>query len=568
MATIASLFIKLGVQDDASAGFKKVEKSVDSAAGHVKTFSNNVGEAKESIVGHLGKIVAAAGITGAAFEGAEFVKGGIEAAEGLAKAHESLTTAIEKTGGSVKKLDPILEQAAKGAADYGISQEQATKSLAQATLMTGSAEAGQRAYKEAVLLSKGAHISFDAALRATAKGQDGVTSGLTRYGVIIKKGASGVAQLAAIQKVWGGQAAANTLDSDRLNAKFQNMQASLGSFLLPYFLRFAELMGDAIDGLQSLAKWVGKNSDIIAPLAAAIGSVVLAFTLWKAATAAWTMATELATGAQEALNLAMSANPIGIVILALVALGAALAVLWLKSEKFRDIVTGALDDVKGAAKTVADFFMVDVPGAFDHVLAWLRGHWPEIATIISGPFAPIVALATNAFGVRSALEGAMDAVEARFRAVFGILGSIVNGAVKGVDAGVHALEAVFNPVLSVLHDIEKAAGDAADAVSRVEGSAGKVGGIVGKAGGFLGGLIPGHAMGGTNLRGGMALVGEYGPELVNLPGGSDIYTHGQTSRMLSKGLGRGGDVYVENMTVNSGEDARLLAYEMAVRLGG
>ena len=51
-------------------------------------------------------------------------------------------------------------------------------------------------------------------------------------------------------------------------------------------------------------------------------------------------------------------------------------------------------------------------------------------------------------------------------------------------------------------------------------------------GGFHTNLTPaqmaaaGFAHGGTVGRGGMALVGERGPELVNLPGGSTVYPNG------------------------------------------
>jgi len=62
-------------------------------------------------------------------------------------------------------------------------------------------------------------------------------------------------------------------------------------------------------------------------------------------------------------------------------------------------------------------------------------------------------------------------------------------------------------------------------------------------GNLLGGIIPGFA-GGTNFApGGLALVGERGPELVNLPRGSQVHTAGATAQMLQQGSGI-------NLTVN------------------
>lgn len=44
--------------------------------------------------------------------------------------------------------------------------------------------------------------------------------------------------------------------------------------------------------------------------------------------------------------------------------------------------------------------------------------------------------------------------------------------------------------------------------------------------------IPGFASGVHNFGGGLAVVGEQGPELVNLPAGSDVYSNGQSQSML------------------------------------
>lgn len=60
----------------------------------------------------------------------------------------------------------------------------------------------------------------------------------------------------------------------------------------------------------------------------------------------------VATAAQWALNVAMSANPIALIIIALVALGLAFVWLWNHSETFRTIVIGTWEGIKWAALTV------------------------------------------------------------------------------------------------------------------------------------------------------------------------------------------------------------------------
>ena len=44
--------------------------------------------------------------------------------------------------------------------------------------------------------------------------------------------------------------------------------------------------------------------------------------------------------------------------------------------------------------------------------------------------------------------------------------------------------------------------------------------------------VPGGATGFRNFKGGLALVGEEGPELVRLPAGADVFTHSDTKRMI------------------------------------
>lgn len=68
-----------------------------------------------------------------------------------------------------------------------------------------------------------------------------------------------------------------------------------------------------------------------------------------------TVASKAMAAAQWALNAAMSANPIGLVVLAIVALVAIFVVAYKKSETFRSIVTGAFSAVKDAAGAVKDW---------------------------------------------------------------------------------------------------------------------------------------------------------------------------------------------------------------------
>lgn len=88
-----------------------------------------------------------------------------------------------------------------------------------------------------------------------------------------------------------------------------------------------------------------------------------------------------------------------------------------------------------------------------------------------------------------------------------------------------------------------------------------VGGKMSAIGNFLKGKIPGFANGVRNFGGGLAVVGEQGPELVNLPKGADVFTN-QESRQIVGGAG----ITIENMNIKNGADWEYGAQFLAQRL--
>src|SRR3546814_18759321 len=74
--------------------------------------------------------------------------------------------------------------------------------------------------------------------------------------------------------------------------------------------------------------------------------------------------------AQWLLNAAMAANPVGLVILAIAALVAIVIVAYQKSETFRKIVGKAFEWVQKAAASAWE---------------WIKGNWPLLLAIITGP---------------------------------------------------------------------------------------------------------------------------------------------------------------------------------------
>ena len=100
-----------------------------------------------------------------------------------------------------------------------------------------------------------------------------------------------------------------------------------------------------------------------------------------------------------------------------------------------------------------------------------------------------------------------------------------------------------------LNDIRNWANNVKNTIKGAVDSLNNSGG--GQRGGFLSGImsrIPGFADGVRNFSGGMAIVGERGPELVNLPRGSSVYSNEDSRDMM-------GGVTIQNVNITDRQTA-------------
>lgn len=131
--------------------------------------------------------------------------------------------------------------------------------------------------------------------------------------------------------------------------------------------------------LVSFGGWVQKNQAWLMALGATFATFTAVLLIQKGVVAAyvgitkaWTAATLLARGAMLSariamwlLNAAFVANPIGIVIAALVALGVGFVILWKKSETFRNIVKGVWSAVQRATGNAVGMMIRAFKGLLD-----------------------------------------------------------------------------------------------------------------------------------------------------------------------------------------------------------
>lgn len=140
----------------------------------------------------------------------------------------------------------------------------------------------------------------------------------------------------------------------------------------------------------------------------------------RAASIAASAASKAWAAAQWLLNAALTANPIGIVIVAIVALVAAIVIAYRRSETFRNIVQAAM---RGAV--VAFGWVLDKVTA---LVGWIRRNWPLLLAIITGPIGLAVRFVLSRWdAIRTGVVSKTQALLAWLRGLGGrILGALGN----------------------------------------------------------------------------------------------------------------------------------------------
>jgi SLT domain-containing protein/phage-related protein len=105
-----------------------------------------------------------------------------------------------------------------------------------------------------------------------------------------------------------------------------------------------------------------------------------------------TVGLKLITAAQWLWNIAMEANPIGLIVTALAALGVAFYLAWTKSATFRKILIAVWKDIWNVTSQVvrnvvhaAGNFWHALVTAFNTVRTWVKRNWPWLLGALTGP---------------------------------------------------------------------------------------------------------------------------------------------------------------------------------------
>jgi len=261
---------------------------------------------------------------------------------------------------SAMATDDVIAQNEQFISSMSISKSVADDELrpAMANLVrsTGSVEVAQNLMSTALDIAAATGKDLETVTMALGKAANGQTAALTKLDPSLKGVIDSSSTLdditGALSVSFGGAAdvAAKSYEGRMKSMKIamDETKESIGAALLPALQKLLEI-------LQPVAKWAQENTKLFLIIVGVIGGLAAAIVVANVAIKAWTVATQVATAAQALFNFVMSANPIALVILGIVAFVAALVVLYNKFEVVRTVVDTVFNAIKVGVTTSLDF---------------------------------------------------------------------------------------------------------------------------------------------------------------------------------------------------------------------
>ncbi len=376
-----------------------------------------------------------------------------------------------------------LDAALQGQGRSWLTQYKNANGFSQALKSGGN---DTQTYMEALKRATGTTDGMAVALQVTGEHADATNAA-------IKDIANAVPEADGSIKGWSEVQGNFNQKLSEVVAGIKSWVIELGQKLLPAATSFLSL-------LVSSASWMGEHSRLIGEIAKWVGIAVGAFVAWRVAmvagqavTVAWgvmmgifngtitagTIATKLAAAGQWLWNVALDANPVGLVIVAIGALVAGVIYAYTHFEGFRNVIT----DVWKWMKDFASWILGDakamwhalgtgwdaVVGAWKAVVADGQAMWHALITgwnalkDATGAVIKYLVDAWNSFthalstgwneGIKPVLVWVGNAFELVGKIIFAVVGTVILAQFRLFMNVVHALwNDAVHPVLGWIGD--------------------------------------------------------------------------------------------------------------------
>ena len=268
-------------------------------------------------------------------------------ADNLQSSYGALAYAQSNVAGGVNQFSTTLQRLAPMFGEYGLNVDQAAVITAAASQKWGTGRRAMSNLSSALKDANGDTRALEQALGLQAGALDGASQMTSQYSDQVQQ----LADEEAEHKTW----------LDQLNAAWEDMSLFLSPVLEPLG-SFMGLIGQAgsfavgINGLVTLAKSMNtlRDAEILS-----------------------TIATKASAAAQWLLNIAMDANPIMLVVLAIIALVAILGYLYFNNEQVR----AAIDGLGQTFMWVGQIMYTSIINAVNWIIGALQNLWNYVITL-------------------------------------------------------------------------------------------------------------------------------------------------------------------------------------------
>lgn len=260
-------------------------------------------------------------------------------------------------------------------------------------------------------------------------------------------------------------------------------------------------LAGVVSGAEAVLNFFVNNWSWIAPIIAGIAGAIVAYKTAILAVNlvqnAWAIIQGVCTAAQIALNIAMTANPIGIIIVAIGALIAIGVALWMNWDAVcawcKSAFQAVGDFFVSVGSSIASFFT----GLWEGIKNTVMSVWNGITGFLSGAWNTISSACTSVF------TGIGNAIKSVWNGIVNTIKGAINGIIKGINA---MIRGAVNGINGLIKGINK------------------VTGVIGIPAipTFTAPQIPLLAKGGMIRSPGSVIVGEKGAELLTLPRGAQV----------------------------------------------
>ena len=209
--------------------------------------------------------------------------------------------------------------------------------------------------------------------------------------------------------------------------------------LIPLGKAFEDLgkfIGDkVVPAVVTFGGWLVKYQGWLIPIAGGILAIVAALKIYAIYVRIVAAVTKAWAAVQAALNVVMTANPLGLIILAVIGLVAAFVIAYKRSETFRNVVDGAFRAIKNVVMSVVNFLKPFITTAFSVLKNVFTVYFNIYKTVFTVAFRVIKAVVVTAFNaIKTAVLFVFNILKTAFTIYLNIYKTIFTVAIRVIKA--------------------------------------------------------------------------------------------------------------------------------------